>query len=101
MTSNSMRSTLVAGAILGLAGIASATAAPVPATSDATPIVLAQAASPSVSTGMAPMEVRQYPAYQRGVREAAAQGPEALRRYIWRTRMIYNFRYSDFVPMPM
>jgi hypothetical protein len=31
-----------------------------------------------------------------GVRRAAAQGPEALRRYIWRTRMIYNYYYWDF-----
>ena len=33
---------------------------------------------------------------QAGVRRAAAQGPEALRRYIWRTRMIYNYYYWDF-----
>jgi hypothetical protein len=32
------------------------------------------------------------------VRAAAAQGPEALRRYIWRTRMIYNYYYWDYAP---
>ena len=32
------------------------------------------------------------------VRAAAAQGPEALRRYIWRTQGIYNFYYDDFAP---
>jgi hypothetical protein len=39
-----------------------------------------------------------FPAYQRGVRQAAAEGNEALRRYVWRTRMIYNFYYHDFAP---
>jgi hypothetical protein len=32
-----------------------------------------------------------------GVRRAAAQGPEALRRYIWRTRIIYNYYFWNFV----
>lgn len=32
-----------------------------------------------------------------GVRKAAMQGPEELRRYIWRTRMIYNYYFWDFV----
>jgi hypothetical protein len=31
-----------------------------------------------------------------GVRQAAAQGSEALRRYVWRTRMIYNYYFWDF-----
>ena len=39
---------------------------------------------------------RAYPPSEAGVRRAAAQGPEALRRYIWRTRMIYNYYYWDF-----
>jgi hypothetical protein len=30
------------------------------------------------------------------VRRAAAEGPDALRRYIDRTRMIYGFYYWDF-----
>ncbi|HEY1327096.1 MAG TPA: hypothetical protein VGI14_09165 [Casimicrobiaceae bacterium] len=28
---------------------------------------------------------------------AADQGPEALRRFLWRTRMIYNWDWSDLV----
>ena len=40
----------------------------------------------------------EFPAYQRGVRQAAKEGPDALRRYVSRTRMIYNFRYNDFAP---
>jgi hypothetical protein len=38
-----------------------------------------------------------YPPLEAGVRRAAAQGPEALRRYIWRTRMIYNYNFWYFV----
>jgi predicted RNase H-like nuclease len=37
--------------------------------------------------------------YEAGVRAAARQGPDPLRRYIWRTRMVYNFYYGDFAPM--
>jgi hypothetical protein len=40
---------------------------------------------------------RSYPPSEAGVRRGAAQGPEALRRYIWRTRMIYNYYFWDFV----
>jgi hypothetical protein len=42
--------------------------------------------------------VPSFPAHETRVRAAAAQGPEALRRYIHRTRMIYNFYYWDFAP---
>ena len=34
---------------------------------------------------------------EKGVRDAAAQGSEALRRYVHRTRMIYNYYFWDFV----
>jgi hypothetical protein len=37
-----------------------------------------------------------YPASQAGVRKAAAEGPDALRRYVQRTRMIHNYYYWDF-----
>jgi hypothetical protein len=40
---------------------------------------------------------RSFPPSEAGVRRAAAQGPEALRRYIWRTRMIYNYYFWNFV----
>jgi hypothetical protein len=39
---------------------------------------------------------RSFPAQEAGVRRAAAQGPDALRRYIWRTRMIYNYYFWGF-----
>jgi len=28
------------------------------------------------------------------------QGPDALRRYTFRTRMIYNYDYEDWAPKP-
>jgi hypothetical protein len=32
----------------------------------------------------------------RGVLAAAEQGPDALRRYVDRTRMIYGYRFEDY-----
>ena len=57
-------------------------------------VVVAQA----VVVAPATVVVRTYPAYMSGAVAAAAQSPEALRRYLWRTRMIYNFYYPDFIP---
>jgi len=37
--------------------------------------------------------------HEAGVLAAALQGPDALRQYIWRTRMIYGFYYGDFAPL--
>jgi hypothetical protein len=37
-----------------------------------------------------------YPSSEAGVRRAAAQGPLALRLYIYRTRTIYNYYIWDF-----
>ncbi|HET8875127.1 MAG TPA: hypothetical protein VFO53_02260 [Casimicrobiaceae bacterium] len=104
MISNSMRCTLFGGAVIALAGF---TSLPVVAAAletsgavepvDGGRVVIAQATGASVA--LAPRDVTPndaFPAYQRGVREAAAQSNEALRRYIWRTRMIYDFYYPDF-----
>ena len=38
-----------------------------------------------------------YPSSEAGLRRAAAQGPVALHLYIYRTRMIYNYYFWDFV----
>ena len=35
---------------------------------------------------------------ERGAMAAAVKGPETLRRYVERTRMIYGYRYEDFAP---
>ena len=98
MTRNPIRCTLVGGAIVALAvavpTVVAAAALQRSAAPDSAPVIVAQA-STSVA-GDAPAALP-YPAYQRGVRRAAAEGPEALRRYIWRTRMIHHFYYYDFV----
>ena len=33
---------------------------------------------------------------ERGARVAAAKNPQALRQYIFRTRMIHGLQYADF-----
>jgi hypothetical protein len=63
---------------------------------DERPIMLAQAA-PTPAVVPAGDPAAGYPAVQAGVRRAAAEGPDALRRYVWRTRMIYNFYIVDFM----
>ena len=78
------------------AGIAfAAGTAPDTATTSTDAVIVAQATMAAPPTRVI---VEVFPSYQAGVRAAAAQGPEALRRYIWRTRMIYNFYYDDFAP---
>ena len=42
------------------------------------------------------VEPASFPSSEVGVRKAAADGPESLRRYIQRTRMIYNYYYWSF-----
>jgi hypothetical protein len=100
MVSHSMRFTLSGAAAIALAGLVSfpvgAAEVERAARVGAPPVVIAQATR---SAGTAPpvaVPNDAYPAYQRGVRQAAAESNEALRRYIWRTRMIYDFYYPDF-----
>ena len=63
----------------------------------APPVVLAQTTLTQTTVTTYVYEpVYLYPAHETGVRAAARAGPEALRRYIQRTRMIWNFYYSDF-----
>jgi hypothetical protein len=101
MSPNPMRCTFAAGAAVALAMLVSpAVGAETPVASAASqekPVIVAQVPGSAGAQAMAP-GTDAYPAYQRGVRAAAAEGPEALRRYVWRTRMIYNFRYQDFAP---
>ena len=101
MSSNPMRCTLVGGAVVALAVLISPVtlaAEPTDGVRDVAPVVIAQAAVSSSDARPAGVMFDEYPAYQRGVRKAAAEGTEALRRYTWRTRMIYNFNYNDFAP---
>ena len=101
MSKNSIRCTWAGCAVIGFAALTSSAAwAGIPAdeNKDAPPVVAAQASTPDVRAPQAALPANAFPAYQRGVRQAAAEGNEALRRYIWRTRMIYNFYYNDFAP---
>lgn len=89
--------TLGAALVLGAAGgVAAAPATESPAAQPPLQVALATgpasvgnpAASPDATAGGNPIEAR--------VRAAAAEGSDALRRYVHRTRMIYNFNYWDF-----
>lgn len=98
MNRNEARSTMIAGAAVALVLLASSAVLAAESTSarDDAPVVVAQAAAVQ-NRGPAGASIDAYPAYQRGVREAARESDEALRRYIWRTRMIYNFYFQDYV----
>lgn len=62
------------------------------------PVVVAQASPTATLPGRPLVASRAFRPLERGVREAAAESNEALRRYVWRTRMIYNYYYNDFAP---
>jgi hypothetical protein len=98
MNRNEARSTMFAGAAVALILLASTPllAAEPASPRDAAPLVVAQS-GPAQTRDPAVAAIDAYPAYQRGVRAAAREGDEALRRYIWRTRMIYNFYFQDYV----
>jgi hypothetical protein len=68
-----------------------------PAEAGVEPVVVAQVSTSTTTIAGSP-DANTFPAYQAKVRAAAAQGPDALRRYVHRTRMIYNFYYNDFAP---
>jgi hypothetical protein len=76
--------------LAGVMSIGTALAAPVERNA---PVQLAALSAPAAPATTA---VRTFPAHEAGVRAAAAQGAEPLRRYIFRTRMIHNFYYNDF-----
>ena len=87
------RATVVLIALAAGAAFAAGTAPDTVATSSGD-VVVAQTVVVPAPPARVVVEVA--PSYQAGVRAAAAQGPDALRRYLWRTRMIYNFYYWDF-----
>ena len=103
MATKLRRSLLTAGVLTAFAGVMSVPAAAADTSgtqasyNTSAPLVLAQASTPGMSGERVVVPGGAYPESQRGVREAASQGPEALRRYIWRTRMIYDYYYPDFV----
>src|SRR5216110_3240315 len=50
----------------------------------------------AIVTAAGSAEPASFPSSEAGVRRAAADGAESLRRYIQRTRMIYNYYYWNF-----
>jgi len=90
-----IRQTSLTIACLCVAGAALAQQAPQTAAADA-PVLLAAASIVPIAQAQAAAP-RQVHGTLRGVLAAADQGPEALRRYLWRTRMIYDYQFEDFV----
>ena len=58
---------------------------------------LAQAQSADVSPVRISPDARLTPAQRERLQVYANQGGEALRRFVWRTRMIYNYSLNDLV----
>ena len=101
MGMNSIRCTWVGCALMAVASLASSqTPAAIPADQDkdVSRVIVAQVSSPGGRATLPVLPADAFPAYERGVRQAAAESNEALRRYIWRTRMIYNYYYQDVAP---
>jgi hypothetical protein len=88
----------VLGAALALAVATAFAEAPAQQVNTPEPAMLAQATGTSAGSYAAPSATitYDYPPLEAGVRKAAIEGPEALRRYIYRTRMIYAWYYPDF-----
>ena len=96
-----MRFTWAGCAVVALAALASSVARagnPPDGDEHASAVTIAQASTPDDRAPRAALTASAFPPDQRGVRQAAAESNEALRRYTWRTRMIYNFYYYDFTP---
>ena len=92
------RSCCALGAALALAGStvfadAFASQVSVPETSAKSVVADSTATTPAAPRSTAP---RIYASSEAGLRQAAAEGPASLRRYIFRTRMIYNYYFWDF-----
>lgn len=66
------------------------------ATTLALSTALAGAEDPPLAVKLEP-KIMLTPSAHARLQAAADQGIDALRRYIWRTRMIYNYRLSDLV----
>ena len=92
--SKMLASALLAGALASSA--CNAQVAPVVAPDSGAPVQLA-ATSPAAAARGAPVTAA-FPAHEAGVRAAAANGPDELRWYIQRTRMIHNFYYPKYAP---
>jgi hypothetical protein len=94
------RNNLLLSALLALAGTTACAAWAAPNEAKSAPeerkLVLAAVTPSHEMVPEAENRPTAYPPLEAGVRHAADQGPEALRRYVLRTRMIYNYRFEDF-----
>jgi hypothetical protein len=101
MDARGKRTSSICTAVVAMAALSIGVARAADAPSSATPMTGDRSIALADTTN-APLdsagEGRAYPVHDARVRAAAAQGPEALRRYIWRTRMIYNYYYWDYAP---
>jgi len=86
--------------LLTALGALAATAAPPEPGREVMALVQATTSAP---TAAAPMvdPAEGHLSTEAGVRRAAAQGIDSLRRYVNRTRIIYNYRVVDFVTPEM
>ena len=101
MTANPIRRQLhgvIASVVAAVVIPVAAAAEPDNASTQAAPVLVAQAGPTAMLPGRPIVASRAFRPLERGVREAAAQSNEALRRYVWRTRMIYDYYYDDFAP---
>ena len=101
MSTHSIRRASVGCAVLAVATFvpsAAWAAASADQGKDAPPQIVTEASSSNVHTQQAAVPANAFPAHERGVGQAAAESNETLRRYVWRTRMIYDFYYNDFAP---
>ncbi|HZP65248.1 MAG TPA: hypothetical protein VFB32_02985 [Rudaea sp.] len=87
---------LSVASMLVVAAAASASAPSQPESATVAPANVALAAPAAVAPVQVTTPTDGFPEIQAGVRRAAEQGNDVLRRYIWRTRMIYNFYFYDF-----
>lgn len=100
MSTNPMRCTWAGCIFIAFAALVASATPTVGSAEDRTeaaPVIVAQAATADVAMPTTvPMDA--FPALERGVREAAAESNEALRRYVYRTRMIYDFHFDRHAP---
>jgi len=94
-------SMLGAALLLTAMGALAADAAPPEPAKEVLVVVQATTAAPSTAAPPVVDPAEGHLSTEAGVRRAAAQGIESLRRYVNRTRTIYNYRVVDFVTPEM
>jgi len=93
-----LSNTLMLGATVMLTSTIACAAQPIAPTisTQGAAIVTAANNADKIANGTESAEPASFPSSEDGARRAAAEGAESLRRYIQRTRMIYNYYYWNF-----